>query len=165
MAEIHDERVTAEVDGDFVVFRIGMWVHKLWKVRKWLPIFKAMPKMLDELESKPDSGLLAYDTNLGIRNHEFVQYWESFDKLHGYALDSHARHAPAMGWTNQIIRESDAVGIWHETYLIHEGEYETIYHNMPRTGLGKTGELHPATAQRKDADGRLRRSDRDEVQS
>ena len=106
MVEIHDERVTAEIAGDFVVFRIGMRVHKLRKIRKWLPIFREMPKMLDELEADPASGLLAYDTNLGIRNHEFVQYWESFDKLREYALDSDARHAPAMRWTNQIIRET-----------------------------------------------------------
>lgn len=162
MVEIHEERVTAEVEGEFVVFRIGMRVHKLWKARKWLPIFREMPKMLDELEADPDSGLLAYDSNLGIRNHEFVQYWESFDKLRGYALDSDARHAPAMKWTNRIMRETDAVGIWHETYLVRDGEYETIYDNMPRTGLGKTGELHPAAAQRETAVGRLRRGDENE---
>ena len=43
-----------------------MRVHKLWKVHEWLPIFREMPKMLDKLESNPDSGLLAYDTNLEI---------------------------------------------------------------------------------------------------
>jgi hypothetical protein len=163
MVEMHEERMTAEVKGDFVVFRIGMRVHKLWKVNKWLPIFREMPKMLDELEADPESGLLAYDTNLGIRNHEFVQYWESFDTLRGYALDPDARHAPAMKWTDQIIRESDAVGIWHETSLVHEGEYETIYHNMPLTGLGKAGERSPATGQQKTAVGRLGQSDMDEA--
>ena len=155
--------MTAEFEGEFVVFRIGMRVHKLWKVSKWPPIFREMPKMLDELEADPESGLLAYDTNIGIRNHEFVQYWESFDTLQEYAFDSDARHASAMKWTNRLIRESDAVGIWHETYLVHEGEYETIYHNMPRTGLGKAGKLSPATGQRKTAVGRLRQSDIDEA--
>ena len=158
MVEIRDERLTAELTGDFVVFRIGLRVHKLWKVHEWLPIFREMPKMLDELESDPDSGLLAYDTTLGIRNHEFVQYWRSFDELREYALDPDARHAPAMKWTNRIIRGSDAVGIWHETYLIRENEYETIYHNMPLTGLGKAAKLHPATAHRKGAAGRLGRT-------
>ncbi|AUX10204.1 hypothetical protein AArcSl_2584 [Halalkaliarchaeum desulfuricum] len=155
MTEITEERVAAELEGDFVVFRIGMRVHRLWKVHKWFPIFRGMAKMLDELESDPDSGLLAYDTNLGIRNHEFVQYWESFEKLREYALDPEARHAPAMKWTNRIIEESDAVGIWHETYLVRGDEYETIYHNMPATGLGKAGTLHPATGLRKTATGRL----------
>lgn len=163
MVEIRDGRVSAEFEDEFVVFRIGMRVHKLWKVRKWLPIFREMPKMLDELESNPDSGLLAYDTNFGIRNHEFVQYWRSFEKLREYALDPDARHAPAMKWTNRIVRGSDAVGIWHETYLIRENEYETIYHNMPLTGLGKAGRLHSATAQRKSAAGRLGRTGENEA--
>jgi len=162
MVEIHEGRVTAEVEGDFVVFRIGMRVHKLWKVRKWLPIFREMPKMLDELEANPESGLLAYDTNLGIRDHEFVQYWESFDKLRKYAFDSDARHASAMKWTNRIIWKSGAVGIYHETYLVREGEYETIYHNMPLTGLGKTGTLYSATGQRNTATGRLGRVEENE---
>ena len=163
MLEILDERKTAELEGDFVVFRIGMRVHKLWKVHKWLPIFREMPKMLEELESNGDSGLLAFDTNLGIRNHEFVQYWRSFEELREYALDPDARHAPAMKWTNRIIQGSDAVGIWHETYLIRENEYETIYHNMPLTGLGKAGRLYPATARRKSAVGRLGRTGENEV--
>ncbi|MFW5900448.1 MAG: DUF4188 domain-containing protein [Halodesulfurarchaeum sp.] len=163
MTEITDGRVAAELEGDFVVFRIGMRVHRLWKVRKWFPIFRGMPKMLDELESDPDSGLLAYDSNLGIRNHEFVQYWQSFEKLREYALDSDSRHAPAMKWTNQIIEESDAVGIWHETYLVHGDEYETIYHNMPVTGLGKAGTLHPATGLRKTATGRLEQTGKNDV--
>lgn len=155
MSKIDDRRVAAELEDDFVVFRIGMRVHKLWKLHRWLPIFRAMPKMLDELESDPDSGLLAYDANLGIRNHEFVQYWRSFDDLRAYALDSDARHAPAMKWTNRILEESNAVGIWHETYLIDDGEYETIYHNMPRQGLGKAGSVYPATEGRKTATERL----------
>lgn len=155
MTEIADERVAAELEGDFVVFRIGMRVHRLLKLRKWFPIFRGMRKMLDELKSDPHSGLLAYDTKLGIRNHEFVQYWQSFEKLREYALDPDARHAPAMKWTNRIIEESNAVGIWHETYLVCEDEYETIYHNMPATGLGKAGTLYPATEFRKTATGRL----------
>lgn len=163
MTEVIDERVAAELEGDFVVFRIGMRVHRLWKVRKWFPIFRGMPKMLDELESDPDSGLLAYDSSLGIRNHEFVQYWQSFEKLREYALDSDSRHAPAMKWTNRIIEESDAVGIWHETYLVRGDEYETIYHNMPVTGLGKAGTLRPATGLRETATGRLEQTSKNDV--
>lgn len=103
MTRIVDERVTAELEGDFVVFRIGMRVNALWKVRRWLPIFLEMPKMLDELESDPESGLVAYDAKNGIRSHEYVQYWRSFEDLRAYAFDSDARHAPAMRWTNRIV--------------------------------------------------------------
>ena len=155
MTALNTERVTAELDGDFVVFRIGMRVNTLWKVHKWLPVFRAMPKMLDELAADPDSGLLAYDTKPGIRNHELIQYWRSFEELRAYALDPDARHAPAMRWTNEQMRETDAVGIWHETYLVRDGEYETVYDNAPARGLGKAGTLHPATERRRTAAGRL----------
>lgn len=163
MAELNTERVTAELEGDFVVFRIGMRINTLWKVHKWLPVFRAMPKMLHELETDPESGLLGYDMKLGIRNHEFVQYWRSFVKLREYALDSNARHAPAMKWTSEQMRGSDAVGIWHETYLVQDGAYETIYDNAPPIGLGKAGTLYPATERRKTAAGRLGWSKGDDV--
>jgi hypothetical protein len=163
MTALNTERVTAELDGDFVVFRIGMRVNTLWKIHKWLPVFRAMPKMLDELEADPESGLLAYDTKLGIRNHETVQYWRSFEDLRGYALDPKARHAPAMKWTNEQMRESTDVGIWHETYLVRDDEYETVYHNAPPIGLGKAGTLSPATERRRTAAGRLGLTDGDDV--
>lgn len=163
MAELTTERVTAEVEGNFVVFRIGMRINSLWKVHEWLPVFRAMPKMLAELESDSESGLLGYDTKLGIRNHEVVQYWRSFEKLRNYALDSDARHAPAMKWTNQQMRESDAVGIWHETYLVQDEMYETVYDNTPPTGLGKAGTLYPATERRRTAAGRLGLTDGNDV--
>lgn len=156
MASVRAERVTAEFDGDFVVFRIGMRINSFWRFGKWLPIFREMPKMLDELEENPESGLLGYDSNFGLRNHEFVQFWSSFEKLREYALDPNSRHAPAMKWTNQIVGESDAVGIWHETYLVREGDYETIYHNVPSRGLGKVGTTYSATGQRKTAAMRFR---------
>jgi hypothetical protein len=163
MAELSTERVTAELEGDFVVFRIGVRINRLWKIHEWLPVFRAMPKMLDELEADSESGLLGYDTKLGIRNHEVVQYWRSFEKLREYALDSNARHAPAITWSNQQMRESDAVGIWHETYLVENGRYETVYHNTPPIGLGKAGTLHPATEGRRTAAGRLGLSEGDDV--
>jgi len=155
MTELNTDKVTAELDGDFVVFRIGMRINTLWKVHRWLPVFRAMPKMLEELDEGSESGLLGYDLKLGIRNHEVVQYWRSFEKLRKYALDADAGHASAITWTNQLMRESDAVGIWHETYLVRNGAYETVYNNTPPIGLGKAGTLYPATERRRTAAGRL----------
>lgn len=31
-------RYTAQLDGSFVVFIIGMRVNKLWAIHKWLPV-------------------------------------------------------------------------------------------------------------------------------
>jgi hypothetical protein len=122
-----------------------------------------MPKMLEELETDAESGLLGYDAKLGIRNHEVVQYWRSFEQLRDYALDSDSRHAPAIQWSNHQMRESDAVGIWHETYLVSDNAYETAYNNMPPIGLGKAGTLYPATKRRRTAAGRLGMTEGDDV--
>jgi hypothetical protein len=32
------KRMTAEVDGEFVVFLIGVRINALWKIHKWLPV-------------------------------------------------------------------------------------------------------------------------------
>jgi hypothetical protein len=47
------------------------------------------------------------------------------------------------------------VGIWHETYLVKAGQYEAVYSGMPAYGLGRVGELVPATGNREDARRRL----------
>ena len=38
MVEIVKERMTADVEGEFVVFLIGLRINKLWKIHKWLRI-------------------------------------------------------------------------------------------------------------------------------
>jgi hypothetical protein len=101
MGEIENGRVTAELEGDFVVFRIGMRIDTLWQVHEWFPVFREMPGTFDELESDPDSGLLGDDTNVGLRNHEVVQSWRSSEALREYALGPDSRHAPAMEWVNE----------------------------------------------------------------
>ena len=52
MAKIVPQRMTAEMDGEFVVFLIGMRINKPWKLHKWLPVLFAMPRMIKELEAK-----------------------------------------------------------------------------------------------------------------
>ena len=42
--------MAAEIEGDFVVFIIGMRVNRPWKLHKWVPVFLAMPRMLKELK-------------------------------------------------------------------------------------------------------------------
>jgi hypothetical protein len=70
--------MTARLDGEFVVFLIGMRINRYWKLHKWLPVATAMP------------------------------------------------------------------------------QYETIYNNMPPYGLGRVGQLVPATGSLESAGERLR---------
>jgi hypothetical protein len=46
---IQGSRLTATLDGDFVLFIIGMRINAPLKLHRWLPVAAAMPRMLDEL--------------------------------------------------------------------------------------------------------------------
>jgi len=48
---IHPEKMTATIDGDFVLFLIGMRFNQPWKVHHWLPVVRSMGRMLQELET------------------------------------------------------------------------------------------------------------------
>ena len=91
MTKVLPKRVTAQIEGDFVLFLIGMRINKPWKVHKWLPVFRAMPRMIRELEQRPESGFLGHIMSLGV----IVQYWRSFDQLEAYARNADQLHWPA----------------------------------------------------------------------
>ena len=137
MTEIVASRVTGRIEGDFVVFLIGMRINRPWKLHKWLPVARAMPKMLKELEAAPpEIGFLGHTGLSRI----IVQYWRSFDHLERYARDRDALHWPAWVEFNRRMKDSRGdVGIWHETYRIHAGDYEAIYSGMPPFGRGQAG--------------------------
>lgn len=157
MAKVINRRVTAEMDGDFVVFLIGMRVNRPLKVRKWLPVFQAMPKMLRELERHPDAGMLGYRLTLaGPLSPLIVQYWRSFEQLEAYARAKESEHWPAWVEFNKRVGSSGDVGIWHETYLIAEGQHESVYNNMPAVGLGAVGNLVRAAGRKSTAAGRAK---------
>jgi len=150
------DRMTATIEGDFVLFLIGMRLNQPWKVHKWLPVMTAMGRMLRELESQPDLGLLHQDVWLS-RTIMQVQYWRSMDHLLAYAKNRDAAHLPAWRAFNQVISVNGSVGIWHETYAIGPGKYENLYVNMPPFGMGQAGMLEPARGHRQTASGRLGR--------
>ncbi|MDR1968992.1 MAG: DUF4188 domain-containing protein [Burkholderiaceae bacterium] len=152
---IHTERLTATIEGPFVVFLIGMRINKPWKLHKWWPVAQAMPRMLRELAAQPHSGLLGGDMWFG-RTTLMLQYWRSMEQLMAYAKDRQSTHLPAWRAFNQAIGTHGDVGIWHETYSVTPGAYENIYVNMPPFGLGRVGTLQPATGLRQSAEGRLK---------
>ena len=147
-----ERRVTAEIEGDFVVFLIGMRINRFLRPDKWLPVFVAMPRMIRELESRPEAGMLGADLYLGSpRRPMVVQYWRSFEHLERYARSKDAKHWPAWVKFNKRVGSSGDVGIWHETYLVPAGAYDTVYNNMPPIGLGAVSELVPAAGRKASA--------------
>jgi len=134
--------MTAEIDGDFVVFLIGARFNNKWHLLRSVVDLggrRGMKHMLDYLVAHPEKGLLGYEMGLPV----IVQYWRSFDHLEAFAKDATDPHLAA--WRNywRRVGKDDRTGIWHETYRVRAGEYETVYGNMPPFGLGKAGRLVP----------------------
>jgi hypothetical protein len=155
---INRERLTASLDGDFVVFLIGMRVNRPLAVHKWLPVAFAMPRMLRELYRQPELGFLHAEMWFA-RTTMMVQYWRSMDQLLAYAKNRNAAHLPAWRAFNQAVGTDGSVGIWHETYAASPGSFENIYVNMPAFGLGKAGATVPAAGSKQSAAGRLHGND------
>ena len=156
MAKINRQRLTADIEGDFVVFIIGMRINKPWKVWKWLPVFTAMPKMLAELQADPNSGFLGADQAFHSPiSPVLIQYWRSFEQLERYARAKDAEHYPAWVKFNKRVASNGDVGIFHETYLVPAGQYECVYNNVPAHGLGKVSGLVPASGRYSTAPARL----------
>jgi hypothetical protein len=132
--EVMRGRHTARIDGDFVVFLIGMRFNKPWKVRQWLRVAMAMPKMLKAIDEHPELGCLGYESWYG-RTTGMLQYWRDFESLDRFARDQSLPHLEPWRRFNRLISDSGDVGIWHETYRVRAGEYECVYGNMPVFGL------------------------------
>jgi hypothetical protein len=156
---LHRDRMAASLEGDFVVFLIGMRINKLWKLHRWLPVSRAMPRMLAELEAHPEMGMLGGEMWFG-RTTILVQYWRSLKHLFAYATNRDAAHLPAWKAFNQSIASTGDVGVWHETYSVSPGKYENIYVNMPPFGLGKVGKLVQAAGPLSSAAGRVKSSEK-----
>jgi hypothetical protein len=132
-------RTTADAKGDVVVLLIGMRINRFRAVRLWLPVMLAMFRMLRDLEKEPERGLLGRVLlTASPRTYYVVQYWESKDKLYGYATAPDAFHHTAWARLNRLERTGKLrgqVGIWHEAYVVPEGSYEAVYGDMPAFGL------------------------------
>jgi hypothetical protein len=153
VAEVRQGRWTAEIDGDFVVFIIGARINsKLHAIRSLVDLGgrRGMNHMLKELTEHPDKGLLGYQ----MAGFTVIQYWRSFEHLEAFAKDDDDPHLAVWRKYWQRVGKSGRTGIWHETFLVRAGEYETIYGNMPPHGLGKAATLVPA-AEAVGARGRL----------
>jgi Domain of unknown function (DUF4188) len=161
MAAIHNGRFTVKIEGDFVVFLIGMRVNRLFLFHKWIPVSRAMPRMLKELFAHKELGLLHAQSFVSWRTVIVVQYWRSYEHLHAYAHARDLVHLPAWADFNRRVGGNGSVGIFHETYLVKDGAYESVYANMPVFGLASAGEIIPAIGRMQSASSRLGRADGD----
>jgi hypothetical protein len=152
--KIYNQRMTSSATGDVVVFLIGMRVNRWWKPWQWLRTASAMPRILRELGKHPEFGMLGSHAWFG-RTTILVSYWKSLEHLLAYTKLRSAAHLPAWRAFFEYAGTNGDVGIWHETYRIHPGDYETVYLNMPAFGLGNATGIHEPLGKRVQAEGRL----------
>jgi hypothetical protein len=140
MSAVLNGRWTARLDEPFVVFIIGMRINRFWKIHRWGPVVAAMPRMIKELEQRPELGFLGAEAWFS-RTPVLIQYWRSFEALESYADARDSAHLPAWAAFNKAVGGNGDVGVFHETYRIEPGKHENIYVNMPPLLLGRVGKL------------------------
>jgi hypothetical protein len=144
--DIRSEHLTADFPPGTVVFLIGMRINRWRSVLTWWPVFIAMPRMLRELFTHPELGMLDARTEVGWRRATVIQYWSSMDALLAYATAADHAHLPAWRHYNRRTRSAaDVVGIWHEAYIVDPAQSHVLYRNMPTFGMGKATSLLSAT--------------------
>jgi Domain of unknown function (DUF4188) len=122
---------------DLVVIYLGMRVNSLRGVKTLLSFG---PKIQKSVEARPDGLLLhenllysAFPPHAGMR-----QYWRDFDSLERWA-----RSLPHLQWWQEFLRDRGGTGFWHETYF-RGGQVESVFIDMPATGLMKVGPVRAA---------------------
>jgi hypothetical protein len=153
-----EDRPTAITDaweGDLVVFLIGMRINAWWRIDLWLPVLRSMGRMLAQLRARPELGLLGFAPTGFSNPVVLVQYWRSLEHLERFAASRDLAHVPAWSEFNRRTRATNAVGVWHETFVVKAGAHESIYVNMPAFGLAAAAGARPATGSRSTARGRL----------
>ncbi|OGE30963.1 hypothetical protein A2631_04760 [Candidatus Daviesbacteria bacterium RIFCSPHIGHO2_01_FULL_44_29] len=153
--KINTGRYTSVIDKPFVLFIIGMRINAFWKIWFWPVIFLAMASMIRNLSIHREKGLLHYEVFIYLGGFGVIQYWRSFDELHKFANNPKDEHVKSR--RNYYARNSQDVGIWHETYLIDPKDVESIYINTPTLGLGKAFKLTKVTGQTDTAKQRLKK--------
>lgn len=155
MNKIFNGRYTAKTDEPFVVFLIGMRINKFWRFDKWLPVASAMGPMLQTLFTHPEKGFLHAEMFFNFGTSAMLQYWRSFEDLEHFARHPSEPHIAAWKKFNQSVGADGSVGIWHETYSINPGQFESVYGNMPKFGLAAAMEHVEAIGRRETARKRL----------
>jgi len=127
-----------------VVFLVGIRINQWRRVRRWLPLLLAMPRMLRELVDDPGSGLAGYRLHFGpgLRQAMVVQYWRSPEELHRFARRAAGTHRSAQSRYWWHYGAGAAVGVWHEFLVSPQGAHHGMYGNMPPFGIGALRPVH-----------------------
>ena len=159
MARIQQGRTTHDRDGDLAVFLIGVRFNRLHRVDQWLPVVRAMTRMLTELYGAKSAAAAGEGEDLGFldarsvvdgKGLTVVQYWRSAADVYASATSTEHAHRPAWAAFNSRARKAaGAVGIWHETYAVPAGAHESLYVGMTDFGLARATTSVPVEGSRR----------------
>ena len=131
-----NSRFTTQAPSGTTVFLVGMHINTPWALHRIMPVMLAMPRMLIEQMKNRDIGMIGTPrTFVSGRIVMVVQYWKSYEALEAYAKAGELDHLPAWRAFNKAARKSNAVGVFHETYVLDNGNHEAIYSNLPKAIL------------------------------
>lgn len=146
------DRVTHAYDGPLAVFLIGLRVHKPWRLGVVGPTFRAMPRMLAELERNKAAAARGEEESLGFLagrstvngfGTTMIQWWRSVDDIYAYANAPDLAHRPAwLAFHRAARQDPGAVTIWHETYVVSAAE--SLYAGPAPFGLASVAGTVPA---------------------
>lgn len=161
IAAVYPGRYTAEMPDDFVVFLIGMRLNRPWKVHTLVPVLSAMPRMLRWLIST-QMPACCNGTTPGSTGRPSCSTGGALRSSTASRGQPGNRTGRPGKWFNHAVGASGDVGIWHETYKVHAGEYECVYVNMPRSRLAAAGVHAPIGSTGQSAARRIGATDVDE---
>ena len=155
MAKVFTGRYSADVEGDFVVFLIGMRINKPWDVRGWWHTFVVDAPddqgARGEPRARPDLGAPGWFGGPAV-----VQYWRSLRA----ARPLRAQRGPAAtsprgrSGTRPRGRPARSASGTRPTRCARAST-RSIYGNMPRHGLATATAHVPVTAKGRSAARRI----------
>ncbi|KAG8528687.1 uncharacterized protein KY384_006374 [Bacidia gigantensis] len=115
---------------------LGLFAPGLKETATWF-----MDMWKDAAENRERWGYLSHTAPLvsqGPNRGNFLvvlSYWKSLDHLRDFA--AHSVHAEGRKWWERTRQQWPHIGIFHETYVVPPGHWETIYENMWPFGMGQ----------------------------
>ena len=145
----------AELDGEVIVFPIGMKINRWWAIHRWFrPVVSTVRLWRHVQFVRPDGYLFGY-LFFYSRGVGMVQYWRDFEALEAFAQDRGQPHLAA--WRQLVSQTShdQTFGYWHETYVVDASNSETIYGSMAPFGLAAAAGYATVGAKSENARSRL----------
>jgi hypothetical protein len=125
----------------------GLRVNRWGRVLSWLPLVRALRRMIAEAGARPEaSGLLWARQWRDGRVFTVLSYWRDFESAMAWAQDGRFVHRGVWRKYNRgRVGDSGDVGLWHEVVTIDPDRLHTIYRDIDRRGLAAATRDEDAT--------------------